>query len=307
MFLITGGLGFIGSHTTRAFLDSGFDCVATLHRSAAVPKFLPGRTARLETEPLTMTDGAMWDAIGARHEITGIVHLAAAGIDRPAPDQLLDNLRGLLEAVRCAVDWGVQRVIVASSIGVYAGVDAASGLSEDLALPPIGLHGIQTSKKINELAADLLTRTSNVEVVSVRLPAVWGPLGHPTSRFFALPQMVHAAVRGDRVTVAADDAIDLMYVRDVARAIVSILTTEQLDHSIYNIGTGVATTNRDVALAIRASVPGAGLDLDDSASATTSPSMNIDRLINDTGFAPAFGLEAGIADYVDWLRAGNER
>lgn len=82
MILITGGLGSIGSHTARALLDLGETVVVTAHRSTDVPEFLADEVI---VEPLDTTDEAAFHALGARHDITGIVHLAAARYDHPDP------------------------------------------------------------------------------------------------------------------------------------------------------------------------------------------------------------------------------
>jgi nucleoside-diphosphate-sugar epimerase len=84
MILITGGLGSIGSHTARALLDLGESIVLTAHRSTELPEFLAGEPAgRVVVEPLDTADEASFVEIGKRHEITGIVHLAAAPHDLP--------------------------------------------------------------------------------------------------------------------------------------------------------------------------------------------------------------------------------
>jgi len=78
MILVTGGLGSIGSHTARALLDLGESVVLTAHRTTTLPEHLAGEPdGRVVVEPLDTTDEASFLDIGKRHEITGIVHLAA--------------------------------------------------------------------------------------------------------------------------------------------------------------------------------------------------------------------------------------
>jgi UDP-glucose 4-epimerase len=84
MILITGGLGSIGSHTARAALDLGESVVLTAYRSTGLPEYLAGEPGgRVVVKPLDTTDEAAFLDIGKRHEITGIVHLAAARYDLP--------------------------------------------------------------------------------------------------------------------------------------------------------------------------------------------------------------------------------
>src|SRR5436305_12956083 len=123
MILDTGGLGSIGSHTARALLDLGESVVLTAHRSTELPELRAGEASgRVVVEPLDTTNEAAFLAIGKRHQITGIVHLAAGRYDLPDPvEYLRAETLGLLTALEAATVWGVRRFSVASSIGVYAG------------------------------------------------------------------------------------------------------------------------------------------------------------------------------------------
>src|ERR687889_31910 len=156
MILITGGLGSIGSHTARTLLDLGESVVLTAHRSTQLPDYLadePG--GRVVIEPLDTTDQASFLDIGKRHEITGIVHLAAGRYDLPDPVEYLGaETRGLLNALKAASTWGVRRFSVASTIGVYAGVDEVA-LREDAPLPVLAGHQIHVFKKTAELITAL--------------------------------------------------------------------------------------------------------------------------------------------------------
>ena len=80
MILITGGLGFVGAHTARAFLDLGESRVPTQRRAGPPPEFLAEEVGtRAFVERLDCADRAAFLELGQRCEITGIVHLAAAG------------------------------------------------------------------------------------------------------------------------------------------------------------------------------------------------------------------------------------
>jgi nucleoside-diphosphate-sugar epimerase len=73
MILVTGGLGMIGAHTSRALVDLGHEVVVTAHRRTEVPSFLAGRVT---VEPLGVTDRDAFLALAGRHDISDIVHLA---------------------------------------------------------------------------------------------------------------------------------------------------------------------------------------------------------------------------------------
>jgi UDP-glucose 4-epimerase len=216
----------------------------------------------------------------------------------------------VLEAAR---EWQVPRVGLASTIGVYGGVTEPSPLREDVPLPMAAMHAIPVFKKIGELAADYLADLIGVEIYNARIAAIWGPLGRTASPFFGAPQLLHAAVRGTepdmsamRAPAQADDAIDLCYVKDCARAIALLQLADRLSYRTYNVASGRPTTNAEVVEAIQKVVPGVQFDLP-SGRGPQNLYLDISRLNADTGYTPEYDTERSAADYFDWLRAGNDR
>jgi UDP-glucose 4-epimerase len=312
MILVTGGLGSIGSHTARALLDLGESVVLTAYRSTELPEFLADEPdGRVVVEPLDTTDEAAFLDIGKRHEITGIVHLAAARYDLPDPVAYLRaDSTGLLNALEAATAWGVRRFSVASTIGAYMGVDEVQ-CREDAPLPVVAAHQIPVFKKTAELWAQLVGDSAGFEAVSLRIGTIWGPLGVPDNPFFALPRLLSAAVWGEdpdltppRPAAYAEDATDLCYVKDCGRAIALLMVTERLNHRIYNVSSGRLVPYTEVVDAINAAVPDAKLTLPEGRNPDrpTANYLDISRLQEDTGFRPEYDVERAVPDYVDWLR-----
>ncbi|MEE1941000.1 NAD(P)-dependent oxidoreductase [Streptomyces sp. TRM 70361] len=315
MILVTGGLGFIGSHTVRALSDLGEDCLLVQRRTAEVPADLAG--TRTVVERADITDLTALLDVGARHKVTGIVHLAGSMPWPPDPGRPVEQTRkaldGLFNVFEAARAWGVTRVGVASTIGVYSGVTAEGALGEDLPLPVTAPHPIPTFKKIGELLGGHLADATGVEVVNYRISATWGPRDPHGPLFFAAPELVRAAALGTEPDLSllgrpayAEDAIDLCYVKDTGRAIALLQLADHLDHRTYNIGSGRATTNAEIIAAIRKTVPDARIDLPTGGTASRTH-LDITRLREDTGYRPAYDTDRAAAEYLAWLRAGNER
>src|SRR6266540_53180 len=316
MILITGGLGSIGSHTARALLDLGESVVLTAHRSTRLPEYLADEPdGRVVVEPLDTTDEAAFLDIGKRHEITGIVHLAAAPYNLPDPVEYLraDSL-GLLNALKAATVWRVRRFSVASTIGAYAGVDEVPW-REDAPLPVVAGHQIPVFKKTAESFAQLVGDSAGFDTVSLRIGTIWGPLGLPDNPFFALPRLLSAAVWGEgpdltppRPPAYAEDRTDLCYVKDCGRAIALLMLAERATHQIYNVSSGRLVQYSEVVDAINAVVPGANVALPEGRNSDRPPDnyLNVARLRADTGFRPEYDVERAVPDYVDWLR-GHDR
>ena len=258
MILVTGGSGFIGSHTVRALDNLGERVLIVQRRSSEVP-------AQLADLPLAAERGDVSELtrlleIGSRYPITGIVHLAGydlAGTPETAVEGVRKALDGLLNVVQVAQEWGVERITLASTIGVYGGLPSEGALHEDMPVRLSAPHPIPRYKKINELLGEQLAETSGVEIINLRISGTWGPLGHEDP-FFAAPALIHGAAAGTApdlssilIPVHSDDALDLTYVKDTGRAIALLQTAEKLNHRTYNVGSGRATSNTEIIAAIQ--------------------------------------------------------
>jgi len=180
-------------------------------------------------------------------------------------------------------------------------------------LPMTSPHLIPAFKKIGELLDDHLADATGIEIVNYRISAIWGPLGRAADPFFPAPQLVHAAVRGTapdlsllRRPVHAEDAIDLCYVKDCGRGLALLQLADQLNHRTYNVASGRATTNAEVIAAINKVIPDAQIQLPTGGTGQQNY-LDITRIQQDTGYQPAYDTERAAADYIAWLRDGNER
>ena len=320
MILLTGGLGFIGLNTARALLEVGETCVLTQHRVARIPEVLKDEMGtRLFIEPLDVTDANTFLALGKKHHITGIVHLAAQWTRNPEPrvltlfEDMRVNLTGLANALQAAQAWQVKRIAVASTLGVYGDV-AAVPWREDQPLPLATALPIPAFKKCMEIVASYLATQTGVECITMRFGGIYGPLSH--SRALLPNLLVHAAIEGTKADVAnmlggasAQDGYDMCYVKDAARAIALLQVTDRLHHRIYNVATGRPTKNQEIVNAIKKVIPGFEIELPPGhgrADPGATPYQDITWLTQDTGYHPQFTTEEAIADYIGWVRAGNE-
>jgi len=321
MILITGGLGFIGSHTTQALLDLDESCVLVQRHATAIPDaFAADVGRRVFIEQADIADQQALLEIDKRHKITGIVHLAGSAPWPPGAYAPIDGARQalgtLLNVFQAATDWAVPRVGLASTIGVYGGVAGPPPYREDAPLPMTAGHVIPAFKKIGEMLADYIGGAAGLELVNYRIAGVWGPGGRASSMFFGAPQLIHAAAHGTAPDLSglhspayADDALDLCYVKDCARGIALLQLTERLNHRTYNVASGRPTTYAELAAAIAEVVPGTQIELP-AGRTPNGPGqdtfLDITRIHADTGYQPAYDTRRAAADYIGWLRAGHE-
>lgn len=315
MILVTGGAGFIGSHTVRALVAAGEECVLLQRRAPVVPPSLSDLPVHVVQADVADLE-ALLD-VHRQFDVTAIVHLATALPWRvPAADPIdatRDALDAFLNIVRVARAWKVRRVVNASTIGIYGG-GSAGPLREDAPISIQPAHPIPTFKKIAELLAGHLSDVTDVQIVNARISGTWGPGGHLPDPFFAAPTLAHAAARRTEPDLSvlatrprAEDALDLLYVKDTGRALALLTLSDTLRHATYNVGSGHATSNRDVVAAIRSVDPGFDAQLPASDAPAPQRWLDITRLREDTGFEPRFDTAAAAADYIAWLRAGHDR
>lgn len=314
MILITGGMGFIGLHTARAFLAAGESVLATRFRASRLPAFLEAhRGTRFFDEAVDVTAPHDLIDLAQRHAVDGIVHLANPGFRpvTPAEDYRI-NMQGLINVLEAGRAVGAKRISVASSVAVYQGLPGGP-FAEDATLPLASHNTIEAYKKAQEILAGHWADRTGIEVALLRIASIYGPLYH--SMVNAPSRMLHAALKGIPGPLShaaapplfAEDSQDLCHVADCARGIALVQLADRLPHRTYNIGSGHAATNAELAGAVRAAVPGAEIRLEPGRGPRHRPqvAMALDRIGSDLGYAPQFSLAGGIADYAAWLQDGN--
>jgi len=152
MILITGGLGFIGLHTAKRFLDAGEKVVLTHYRVRREPDFIKAEIGKsVFIEPLDVTSAHDAIDLARKHKVTGIVHLAVPGLNAlSAADDYRVNVTGWLNILEAGRLCDARRISLASSIAVYAGLPAGP-FREDMLLPVNSGNATETFKKALEI------------------------------------------------------------------------------------------------------------------------------------------------------------
>ncbi len=219
MILITGGLGFIGKNVAQALLAMGGSCILTRYQSDEVPDFLQkhiGSRVFIEKVDVTKIDELL--ALGEKHKVTGIIHLAggfASGELAPF-EEIRSSMVSLANILQVGYQWKVKRVSVASALGVYAGVEGTTW-REDQLLSLASSMPIEAFKKAGEVFTSYITNRVGIDCISMRFAAMYGPF-YDTSRGSMPGRVVDAAVHGKvlnlegiRGSTYADDGYDMLY------------------------------------------------------------------------------------------------
>ena len=184
MILITGGMGFIGLHTARRFLDVGQEVVITRFSQWREPAFIKDEYGkRVHVERVDVASPHDLLGLVQKYGVTHIVHFAVPGLGAltPAEDFRVHtmSLLNVLEAARLS---GVQRVVVGSSHSVYSGLREGP-FREDAALPvesPPGMtySGVDPFLRAKEILGLHYTVQTGLDIIFARLANIYGPLYH---------------------------------------------------------------------------------------------------------------------------------
>ena len=311
--LVTGGAGFIGSHTVDLLMERG-------HRVSVLDDLSTGRRANLarwENHPnfafvhgdVTSDLTAAFDRMVLRHgRIDRVAHFAAQtavpiSMDDPLED-IRVNLGGTVRILEYARTHGVAKVVFASSSAVYDD-GAPVPVSEDSSARPASPYGVD--KLAAELYLDYYARLHGLTFTALRFMNVYGPRQDPGSWYSGVISIfLDRAVSGLPITIFDDgeQTRDFVYVTDVADAVVDALITEAGNNAIVNVGTGVEVTINALARTI--------LELTGSASPVRyEPARpgdirrsvtTLDRAVALLRFQPRVVLRDGLERTLAWLR-----
>ncbi|MCC6260381.1 MAG: NAD-dependent epimerase/dehydratase family protein [Anaerolineales bacterium] len=245
-YLVTGGAGFIGSHITRALLQQGAQV-------RVLDNFSSGKRENLKGLDVELIEGDLRDASRVAEAVRGVnvIFHEAAFVSVPEsmekPQECFDvNVTGtsiLFEAARKA---GVQRAVVASSAAVY-GDSTAMPLVENTPLKQLSPYA--SSKRVDEMYAELYTNSFGFEVAALRYFNVYGPRQRPDSMYAAaVPIFIRRMLDNKPITIYGDggQSRDLVNVKDVVQANLLASQHPSAPGQIFNVCTGVETRLLDL-------------------------------------------------------------
>lgn len=244
--VVFGGTGFVGLNIVEALLAAGDD-VVVFDRSAPPTPFMaeaarhPGRLAVVIGD--VRDPAAVADALaGAAAAVYGAAITPDAGRERADPRSVLEvNLMGWLGVLEGARRHGLGRVVNLSSASAYGAAAFGDGPLDEAATAPDPRALYAVSKVAGERLGDRLRTLWGLDVVNVRLSAVFGPWERATGVRDTLSppfQVMRAVLAGDPVRLERDDVRDWVYAPDVARAVDALVRARALSFDLYNIGPG---------------------------------------------------------------------
>ena len=305
--VITGGLGFIGHHLAKYYLDKNYQVTIIDNLSQDM---LNARLAKYRIEYLQASsenciylnhdcseEFTLWERLKETNP-KSIIHLASyanqAAVDSdrahacrsmPGNSYVIANLAAKLNC----------RLIHVSSSMVYGNFTNVS-MTEDAALKPTNMYGL-LKKQTEEIVSSV-----HPAHVIIRPSAVYGPgdSGHRV-----VPKWILAALRGQDINVYdASSLLDFTYVNDLVDGIVRAEDKGQ-NGAVFNITRGQARSLGETALLIKHLTNSASEIIYHDTDFNITPkrgALDITLAREHLMYSPKMNFESGIEQYVSWVK-----
>jgi UDP-glucuronate 4-epimerase len=311
-WLVTGGVGFIGYHVTRALAARGDSVVvADDFSDAPYPKAMKDKNAadlagigRVRVVRACVTDPAAMRPLFTG--VTGVLHLAGLAGVRPSfrtPARYARvNVEGTANMLELALEHGVTNFAFASSSSVYGNATPLPACEDAPAVAPESPYA--ASKRGAELvSAAIAKRAPSLACTALRFFTVYGPRQRPE---MAISLFTRAALEGTPVTLFGDGSMrrDFTHVDDIVRGVLSALDAPRPGWRALNLGSGSPITLTALIAAIDAAT-GKPLRVETGPvplGDVDATFADITRASTELGWSPRVRLAEGLASVVDWLR-----
>lgn len=252
-WLITGVAGFIGSNLLEALLKLdqtvvGLDNFATGHQRNLDE--VQSLVSKAQWQRFTFIKGDICELNDCRKAVAGVdhvLHQAALGsVPRSIADPVATNkanIDGFLNMLVASKDEVVKSFTYAASSSTYGDHPALPKVEDNIGNP---LSPYAVTKYVNELYADVFSRTYDFHSVGLRYFNVFGPRQDPNGAYAAvIPKWIAAMINSDEVVINGDGETsrDFCFIDNVIQMnLLSASSWEKKESDVYNVAFGESTT-----------------------------------------------------------------
>ena len=312
--LITGGAGFIGSNLCDYFVNKNYkviclDNFATGHRHNIAHL--------LGNDDFTLIEGDIRNYEDCKKAVEGVqyvLHQAALGsVPRSIADPITSNevnVSGFLNMLSAAKEANVKRFVYAASSSTYGDSESLPKV-EDIIGKPLSPYAI--TKYVNELYADIFSKTYGIETVGLRYFNVFGRKQDPNGAYAAvIPKFVMQFMKHESPVINGDGnySRDFTYIDNVIQMNELAMTSQNPEavNTVFNTAYGDRTTLNDLIRYLQDELavfdpeianvkiiygPNRAGDIPHSLA-------SIDKGRKILGYNPQFSLQQGLREAVQW-------
>ena len=312
--LVTGGAGFIGSNLCVALLQMNntvvcLDNFATGKRENIAP-LLANKNFSLQQGDIRNLEDCKTAVAGVDY----VLHQAALGsVPRSIKDPITSNqvnVSGFLNMLVASRDAGVKRFIYAASSSTYGDSEAMPKVEEVIGKP---LSPYAITKYVNELYADIFSKTYGLETIGLRYFNVFGRKQDPNGAYAAvIPKFVSQLMAGDSPVINGDGnySRDFTYIDNVIQAnLLSLVTTNpKAINTVYNVAFGDRNTLNDLMGYLKEYLSSFDSKISNvevvyganRAGDIPHSHASVDKAKELLNYNPEFSLQQGLKEAVKW-------
>lgn len=302
--LVTGGAGFIGSHTQDQLILSGYDVVVVDNLSTGFSKNINPKAKFYQTD---IQDKTAIAEIFATERPDAVFHFAAQmDVRRSVADPFYDanvNIIGTLNLLENAVKNKVKRFIFVSTGGAVYGEQDFFPADENHPLNPLSPYGV--GKLAVEKYLHFYKNTYGLNYFIVRYANVYGPRQNPFGEAGVVAIFCDKMLKKEQPFINGNglQTRDYVYVKDVVAA--NLLAVESSVCDVVNIGTGIETNVVELFLELRKLVGSNCEELHKEQAQGEQLRSVIDnsKAGKILGWQPKYTLETGLAETVDFFKS----
>jgi len=312
--LVTGGAGFIGSNLIEELLKRKnkvicLDNFATGKREN-LKKFQNNSNFRLIEGDIRNLD----DCKNAAQGVDYVLHQAALGsVPRSIKDPITSNdvnVSGFLNMLVASRDAGVKRFVYAASSSTYGDSESMPKVEEVIGKP---LSPYAVTKYVNELYADVFSKTYGLETIGLRYFNVFGRKQDPNGAYAAvIPKFVSQLMSGESPVINGDGnySRDFTYIDNVIQAnLLSLVATDKKAiNTVYNVAFGDRNTLNELMSYLKDYLSEFDAKISEievvygpnRAGDIPHSHASVEKAKKNLKYNPQFSLKQGLKEAVQW-------
>ncbi|WP_299714669.1 SDR family oxidoreductase [uncultured Tenacibaculum sp.] len=312
--LVTGGAGFIGSNLCDKLIEMNNEVVC-------LDNFATGKRENIEhllsNSKFKLIEGDirnLEDCKKAVENVDFVLHQAALGsVPRSIKDPITSNdvnVGGFLNMLVASRDAGVKRFVYAASSSTYGDSETLPKVEDKIGKP---LSPYAITKYVNELYADVFSKTYGIETIGLRYFNVFGRRQDPNGAYAAvIPKFVKLLMNNESPVINGDGSYsrDFTYIDNVIQANILCLTSEneKAVNTVYNVAYGERNTLVDLMKYLKEYLSDFDANIS-NVEAKHGPNRqgdiphslaNIDKARELLNYDPKFSLQLGLKEAVTW-------
>ena len=312
--LVTGGAGFIGSNLCEALLKNG-------NKVICLDNFSTGKYENikpfLRNENFTFIEGDIRELDNcetACENVDYILHQAALGsVPRSINDPILSNevnVSGFLNMLVAARNAKIKRFIYAASSSTYGDSEVLPKVEEQIGVP---LSPYAVTKYVNELYANVFSKTYGIETIGLRYFNVFGKRQDPDSAYAAvIPKFTTQLINHESPTINGDGSFsrDFTYIDNVVEMNVRALLADNQEalNTVYNVAYGERTSLNELIELLKqylnpydSKITNIEVNFGPERLGDVPHSLaSIDKARKNLGYSPQYDIKSGLKSAMDW-------